>query len=105
METLKFLDLKAGQELPRGKVRSVQLMTNGSVRVYYEAPTDDVAFEVKAPISGESDYVFKSEDYENVDLRLPGPMLEVVDKPKSELAEKKRLESDMASGKGSKRGK
>ncbi len=92
MTELKFLDLKAGQELPRGKVRSVQLMTNGSVRVYYEAPTDDVAFEMNAQVASDSP---KDE-----------PRLAIAEmEEKKALAEKKRLESDMASGKGSKRGK
>ncbi len=99
MTELKFLDLKAGQELPRGKVRSVQLMTNGSVRVYYEAPTEDVAFEMNARIAGEAQNIVASP--------LTGAQGSLANGGVTGdgLAEKKRLESDMASGKGSKRGK
>ncbi len=100
-ESRKWVDLHPGKQHEFGtRVRLLghARMNDGAVRLYYEEIPENMAIGAGARGFGGSaqfkemiqeseqtkadGYVFDSRDYENVDMRLPGPMLEVEVKPK-----------------------
>lgn len=84
---IKAIDLKQGLSIPALTVRNVVVMTNGTVRLYYVDKVD----KAESPIAGKSNPNIAEETRVAVEA-------------KRDLNEKRRLENDLASGKGSKRG-
>lgn len=114
MENVRFFDLKPGITLPALRVRSVALMTNGDVRLYYD---DDETVVVKdadpTMTQKQLDDAAKHLGKESNDPALrkldmveaTGDALAAIARHDASISEKRRLERDMASGPGSKRSK
>lgn len=90
MADVKFFDLKPGLTLPAMKVRSVALMTNGDVRLYYDEPVKDDPQSVTAAFTQAS----AMQDAANARNAMFA---------EQNIANQRKLERDMASGPGSKK--
>lgn len=98
MADIKFFDLKPGLTLPELKVRSVALMTNGDVRLYYEEKTEEssrgfgwieTVEPAPSPLAQSAQVVQQLSHVERMANEYP--------------SQQRQVERDMASGPGSKK--